>query len=67
MKVEVAPYSSVVGDTVYFYEDDGTFAGQIAFLCQNANLRKPSQQRAMCEFMAKALAQFFAEQKGGAA
>lgn len=63
MKVKVGPYSSVVGASVHLIEPDGRFAGQIAIMCQTETLREPTLQKAMCEVMAKALAQFFAEAK----
>jgi hypothetical protein len=63
MKVKVGAYSSVVGGSVHLHEDDGRFAGQIAIMCQTDTLRDSALQKAMCEVMAKALAQFFAEKK----
>ena len=67
MKVKVGAYSSVVGGSVHLHEDDGRFAGQIAIMCNTDTLRDPALQKALCEVMAKALAQFFAEsaKKGG--
>lgn len=67
MKVKVGAYSSVFGGSVHLHEDDGRFAGQIAIMCNIDTLRDPALQKAMCEVMAKALAQFFAAAKGGAA
>ena len=63
MKVTVGAYSSVVGGSVHFHEDDGRFAGQIAILCNTDTMRDPALQKAMCEVMAQSLAQFFAAQK----
>ena len=63
MKVKVGAYSSVVGGAVHLHEDDGRFAGQIAIMCQTDTLRDPALQKAMCEVMAKALAQFFREKE----
>ena len=65
MKVKVGAYSSVVGGSVHLHEDDGRFAGQIAILCQTETLRDQALQKDMCEVMAKALGQFFAERKSG--
>jgi len=61
MKVKVGAYSSVVGGSVHFHEDDGRFAGQIAILCNTDTMREPALQKAMCEVMAKALSQFFTD------
>jgi hypothetical protein len=66
MKVKVGAYSSVVGGSVHLHEDDGRFAGQIAIMCNTDTMRDPALQKAICEVMAKALAQFFAEQKRSA-
>jgi len=63
MKVEIGSYSSVVGNSVHFIEDDGRFAGQIAFLCQTDTLRPKAVQDAMCEVIAEALTKFFASQE----
>lgn len=63
MKVKVGAYSSVVGGSIHIHEDDGRFAGQIAIMCNTDTLRDPVLQKAMCEVMAKALAQFFAAAK----
>lgn len=64
MKVNVGAYSSVVGGSVHIHEDDGRFAGQIAIMCQTDTLRDAALQKALCEVMAKALTQYFAEHKG---
>ena len=61
MKVKVGAYSSVVGGSAHFHEDDGRFAGQIAILCNTDTMREPALQKAMCEVMAKALSQFFTD------
>lgn len=61
MKVSIGAYSSVVGAGVHLHEPDGRFAGQIAIMCHTDTLRDPILQKAMCEVMAKALAQFFAQ------
>ena len=63
MKVKVGQYSSVLGGSVHFHEDDGRFAGQIALLCNTDTLRNPNLQKALCELMAKALQQFFDEKQ----
>lgn len=59
LTVKVGAYSSVVGGGVHIHEPDGRFAGQIAIMCQTDTLRDKAMQQAMCEVMAKALAQFF--------
>lgn len=64
LKVKVGAYSSVVGGSVHLHEPDGRFAGQIAIMCHTDTLRDPALQKAMCEVMAKALSQFFADRKG---
>ena len=60
MKVTIGAYSSVVGGSVHLHEPDGRFAWQIAIMCQTETLRDKALQQAMCEVIAKALAQFFA-------
>jgi hypothetical protein len=63
LTVKVGAYSSVVGGGVHIHEPDGRFAGQIMIACQTETLRDKALQMAMCEVMAKALAQFFAEKE----
>ena len=60
MIVTIGAYSSVVGGSVHLHEPDGRFDGQIAIMCQTETLRDKALQQAMCEVIAKALAQFFA-------
>lgn len=66
LKVKVGAYSSVVGGAVHLHEPDGRFAGQIAIMCQTDTLRDKALQMAICNVIAAALTQFFAD-KGGAA
>lgn len=61
LTVKVGAYSSIVGGAVHLHEPDGRFAGQIAIMCNTDTLRDRALQMAMCECIAKALAQFFAE------
>lgn len=65
LKVTVGAYSSVVGAGVHLHEPDGRFAGQIMIACQTDTLRDKALQQAMCEVMAKALAQYFAAKPNG--
>lgn len=64
LTVKVGAYSSIVGGAVHLHEPDGRFAGQIAIMCNTATLRDKALQMAMCDVMAKALTQFFAEREG---
>ena len=65
LTVKVGAYSSVVGGGIHIHEPDGRFAGQIMIACQTDTLRDKDLQMAMCNCIAKALAQFFQEARHG--
>ena len=55
IKAEMGTYSSVVGNSVHLFADDGDMVGQVAILCHTDELRGKETQTELCRVICDAI------------